>query len=146
MSSTGAVAASTNDGSIVFYASPSLHGTVQRIAGAGAIDQFAFSADGHLLVARGADGSVRLVDMDQHATLGDPIGIQGVPNPKLALSPDGSELALPDPRGILLWDLRPSSWAAAACTFVGRDLTRQEWRTYLAGLGSYHASCPTPAA
>ena len=84
--------------------------------------------------------------MGQQAPLGDPISINGRSMPNLALSPDGSELALPDPRGILVWDLRPASWVAAACRVVGRELTPQEWSTYFEGLGSYHPSCPKRAA
>ena len=146
VSPTGAVAASADDGSIVFYDSPNLRGTGQHLPGTGAIHQFAYSRNGQLLVARGVDNRVHVVDMGQQARVGDPISINGPLDANLALSPDGSELALPDPSGILVWDLRPASWVAAACRVVGRELTPQEWSTYFEGLGSYHPSCPKRAA
>jgi DNA-binding SARP family transcriptional activator/WD40 repeat protein len=146
VSPTGVVAASTDDGNVVFYDSPSLRGTGQRIEGTGLIHQFAYSGDGQVLVIRGVDNRVRLVDMRQQVPVGDPISINGPLDANLALSPDGSQLALPDPRGILVWDLRSASWTAAACQVAGRELTAQEWGTYFEGLGRYHLSCPKRAA
>ena len=77
VSPAGTVAASTSEGTIAFYDVSTLRGTGQPITGVGDVDQFAFSDDGRLLVARGRDGRVLVVDMTQHALLGDPIPIQG---------------------------------------------------------------------
>ena len=141
VSPAGVIAGSTNENTIVFLSPTTLRPIDQPIAGVGDVVQFAFSRDGQLLATHGSDGRVLLVDMREHVSLGDPLAIQALPDQNVALSPDGSRLALPDPLGILVWQLRPSAWMAAACGVVGRDLTSREWRTYLAGLGSYHASC-----
>jgi WD40 repeat protein len=146
VSPTGAVAASTVRGDITFYASPALRRAGQRIAGTGDINQFAFSQDGGLLAARGADNRVHVIDMSRETPLGDPISIAGSTGADVALSPDGSELVVPDPRGLVVWQLRPASWVVAACQVVDRDLTPQEWSAYFKGLGGYHPSCPKRAA
>ena len=54
-----------------------------------------------------------------------------------AFSPDGTHLVTAGPAGAsAIWDLRPGTWAKAACSLVSRDLTsanehplRTEWRT-----------------
>ena len=66
---------------------------------------------------------------------------QGV---RTALRADGAVVAIETPRadGIELWDLDPARWVAAACALAGRNLTREEWDTFLGGLGPYEATCP----
>ena len=61
--------------------------------------------------------------MTQQALLGDPIPIKATLDMNVALSHDGSELAVPGPHGILVWQLRAASWVKAACGIVGRELT-----------------------
>ena len=59
------------------------------------------------------------------------------------LRPDGLEMVLGGgERGLAVWDLDPSHWVAAACRLAGRNLTRDEWDTYLSDLGSYRSTCP----
>ena len=49
-----------------------------------------------------------------------------------AFSADGSQLRVSrDDGSVLTWDLDPASWVATACRLAGRDLTQEEWRTYL---------------
>lgn len=66
-----------------------------------------------LLAIRGGGGSVRLVDVDERVQLGDPfeLGDEAAP---IALRPDGLELALPSPHGVVLWSLDTSHWVDAA--------------------------------
>ena len=33
-------------------------------------------------------------------------------------------------------------WRAAACAVAGRNLTRDEWATYLGDIATYRATCP----
>jgi hypothetical protein len=62
-----------------------------------------------------------------------------------AFSRDGRTLFTPVVDGsILRWDLRPSSWVAAACRLVGRNLTRAEWRQHV-GTRTYRETCAVRA-
>ena len=142
VSPTNVVATATTDGALAFYDIRTLRPSGPSLPGTGGIRQFSFDADGGLLAVAGLDGRVRLVDMNQHAQLGDPIDLGASADQSIALRPDGAALALPSPAGTVIWQLRPQIWARAACQFAGRNLTPQEWRTYLAGLGDYVATCP----
>ena len=51
-----------------------------------------------------------------------------------AFSKDDRQLVFAGITGsVLTWRLDHRSWVAAACRLAGRDLTHQEWRTYLPG-------------
>ena len=39
------------------------------------------------------------------------------------------------------WSLRTDDWITAACTIVGRDLTRTEWNRYIGVSVPYHRTC-----
>ena len=57
------------------------------------------------------------------------------------LRPDGLEIALSMPEGVVVWDIDPDHQFEFACRIAGRDLTDSEWRTYLAGLGQRQSTC-----
>lgn len=142
LSPRGLVVGSRSDGRLGFYRPRNLHTVGRPVPGTpGVVQQFAFSRDGRLLAARGRDGSVRLVDLAARIQLGEPISIDSSGDPSIALRPDGLRLTQPSRRGILEWDLRPSRWQRAACQFAGRELTHEEWRTYLSPLGAYRTVC-----
>ncbi|MGZ4615387.1 MAG: WD40 repeat domain-containing protein, partial [Actinomycetes bacterium] len=140
ISPTGVVAGSTRDGRLSFYEPRTLRPFGASLPGApGPVEQFEFTRAGNLLATRGSDGAVRLIDTTRRIELGEPIQLTGPPGQTIALRGDGAALAVPDPRGIQVWDLRPGRWAKAACEFAGRSLTRTEWTTYLAG--RYRPAC-----
>ena len=142
VSPAGVVVASHPDGGLIFLDLHTLRPDGGPLPDApGIIEQFAFSRDGRLLAARGPDGAVRLVDMAGRTLLGEPIVVNVKDDQTIALRPDGRALAQPDPRGILIWDLRPVRWQAAACHLAGRDLTHEEWQTYLSAVGNYRTTC-----
>ena len=141
VSPLGVVTASSADGRLGFYKFPSLRPTGSLPGTPGVVQQFAFSRDGRLFVARGGDDAVRLVDMASRTQIGESIKILADGPRDIALRPDGMELAEPTSRGIALWDLQPQRWLTAACRFAGRNLTREEWTTYLPSLGNYHRTC-----
>ena len=99
-----------------------------------------FSADGSLLTASNP-GHAQLFDVAAHTPVGDPITQGG----KTALRPDGHELAVATPTGTVLWDLDPQHWLTAACQVAGRNMTPQEWTTYIGDLAPYRQTCPAPA-
>ena len=138
----GVVAASGLDGSLTFLHERSLRPEGRALSDApGTIEQFAFSGDGSLLAARGSDGNVRLIDMTNRTQLGGPIVVNGEGDHSIAFRPDGRALAQPSRNGVLIWDLRPTTWMIAACQLAGRDLSRHEWQTYLSAAGDYQRTC-----
>ena len=44
--------------------------------------------------------------------------------------------------GAQLWDLDPEHWVTAACRMAGRNLTEQEWDSYIGDLATYGETCP----
>ncbi len=110
------------------------------------------SADGRILSTYSLDNTVTLYDLVGGVQLGDPIPVWGEWNYPMGLvysgvlRADGAELAVNVPAGIAVWDLRPSSHADAACAMAGRDLTRDEWLSYLGDLGPYRSTCGFGAA
>ena len=98
------------------------------------------SDDGTVLLTRDNNDVVSLIDLKAGILLGDPIATGG----NLALRGDGLQAATdgPDGKGVVLWDLNPEHWVTAACAIGGRNLTRQEWATYIGDLGDYRATCP----
>jgi WD40 repeat protein len=41
------------------------------------------------------------------------------------------------------WSMNVDNWVKAACGIVGRDLTQEEWETYIGAGVPYHATCTT---
>ena len=87
-----------------------------------------FSDDGSL-VASVSNGRLSHWDGRTGAYLGSAtVDWDGDP----AFSADNSQLLFAGETGtVASWNLDPVSWVAAACRIAGRDLTQQEWRTYL---------------
>lgn len=118
----------------------------------GGLDTMNVSTDGRTLSTYSLDNTVTLYDLVGGVQLGDPIPVWGEWNYELGgvysgvLRADGAELAVNVPAGIAVWDLRPSSHADAACEMAGRDLTHDEWLTYLGDLGEYRSTCGFGAA
>jgi hypothetical protein len=86
---------------------------------------------------------VNLYDGASGTRLGAPIVIADDEVAAMALSADGTMLVTgggPDD-GALLWDLQPTSWVNAACAIAGRDLTVDEWETFIGDLARYRPTC-----
>jgi DNA-binding SARP family transcriptional activator len=85
--------------------------------------------------------AVWLVDLRSGAVLGDGLASSSWPYFGAALRPDGREFAYTVAQGIAVWDLDPAHQYQAACRIAGRELTADEWATYLADLGPQRATC-----
>lgn len=108
----------------------------------------ALDISGRRLLALGADDELRLYDLDARVQIGG-----GIPLPfddadlhndghAVAFRSDGFEAAAIVDGGIAIWDLDPDHWITAACTVASRNLTQQEWATYIGTLAPYHRTCP----
>jgi WD40 repeat protein len=106
-------------------------------------NSLAFSPDGSLL-ASGTSSEVILWSAPQRTS----IATLHVPGP-VSFSRDGRILATSSQwnanlimgTGITLWDVSSADWARQLCQIAGRDLTRAEWSTYVAGR-PYQQICP----
>jgi len=106
----------------------------------GAASGTGFSPDGRLLAHSTTDGGVQLWDVTQDAPVASLTG-HSAPVTAVAFSPDGRTLASTglDQR-VILWGTDPQAAASRACTALIRNLTREEWRQFLPGMG-YQETC-----
>ncbi len=156
LSSRDLLATDSTTGQVTFRDVRTLHQVGSPMSvGPGAATDMSFSADGSLLMTLWSDRTVRLIDAHARVALGDSIDLAlplAADAPKdladsdwfaAALRHDGRQLAIGG-RGtaITLWDLDVNDWARDACRVAGRNLTREEWQTYLGSLGPYHVTCP----
>jgi WD40 repeat protein len=117
-------------------------GSPVRVA-AGPVAAIALDPAGTLFATSSlAEGDVRLWRLNLQQFGGS------FPGPAFALTntsftADGRELivAFDDGSG-LVWPVSLDAWTSRACSIAGRNLTRDEWRQYLAGRG-YQATCST---
>jgi WD40 repeat protein/energy-coupling factor transporter ATP-binding protein EcfA2 len=108
----------------------------------GAVLAVAFSPDGRLLATTSEDQTVRLWDTKTRKAHGQPLTghtdwVWGV-----AFSPDGRLLATSSAdQTARLWNPAFTSWLAAGCKTVNRNLTEREWNQFAQGL-PYERTCP----
>jgi class 3 adenylate cyclase/WD40 repeat protein/type II secretory pathway pseudopilin PulG len=110
----------------------------------GFMGQRSLSSDGNTLLGEGNDGSVSLYDLPTGSRLGDPFRPADALGGPISLRGDGMRASTMGPTGTVgvLWDLNPDHWVSAACALAGRNLTQQEWTTYVGDLGLYRLTCP----
>ncbi len=115
---------------------------VGTIAGAaGGLHAPSLSRDARTLLVMAADGTALLYDAPTGTRIGDPLRTDGQTLGVGVLRPDGREMAVSMPDGVMLWDLDPEHQFEYACQLAGRDLTEDEWNTYLADLGDPQSTC-----
>jgi WD40 repeat protein len=81
-------------------------------------------------------GSAQLYDL----VANEPVGVPYASPGGVSLTLDGTHLLLGGPDGVVVWDLDPDRWEAAACRMAARELTALEWQTYFPGRAP-HATC-----
>ena len=140
------VSGSRGDHSLVDPATLEVVGTLP--ASRGRFTDIALDTGSDRLLTLGADNEIRLYDIAARLQLG--VGLRFSPTiPSnnrslrgLGLRPDGRQAAFDTPGGIAVWDLDPDHWMQAACELASRNLTREEWDTYIRASAAYHATCP----
>lgn len=115
---------------------------VETIAGAaGRFEHPSPSNDARLLLVTVGDDTVFLYDTATGTQIGEAFPTDGQPLPQGYLRPDGLEMALSMPEGVVVWDIDPEHQFEFACRLAGRDLTDTEWRTYLGDAGAPQSTC-----
>jgi DNA-binding SARP family transcriptional activator/WD40 repeat protein len=117
-------------------------GETRALEGGEAVTNLGFARDGSMLVITGADGTVRLYDLDRDAPAG------------LVWDGTGSVFSSPswyDPETDSVWvatsgllmeiPLDPQRWVEQACDLVGRDLTEDEWERWIPGDDPPRSAC-----
>jgi len=145
VSPTGTVVGTSVDGTIAIYDPTTLAKSATLPGARGFIQNLFFSADGATLVGAGNDGSVSVYDLATHTRIGDAVDFDRGNGTPTALRTDGGMLALETAHddAVELWDLDPAHWSAAACVVAGRNLTHEEWATYIGDLATYAPTCPS---
>jgi WD40 repeat protein len=97
----------------------------------GEVNSMQFSREGSLLLVTANDETASLYDVRSGLRLGDPIHTSAPLIVPGFLRPDGEALALTQTDGVAVWDLDPRRQFEAACRVAGRELSAEEWSTYV---------------
>jgi DNA-binding SARP family transcriptional activator/tRNA A-37 threonylcarbamoyl transferase component Bud32/WD40 repeat protein len=110
----------------------------------GAIQELYGTTDGSMIATRGGDGNVSLFDVATGARIGP--ALTATPDDQLlmSLAVDGTALTYGGGlhSAIKVVDLAPDAWIEASCRVAGRNLTAEEWATYIGELARYTPTCP----
>jgi WD40 repeat protein len=98
----------------------------------GGFTSLAFDPSGEVLAAGTGLGEVIMLDFETLSYYGSSFRGGAGAVTALAFSPDGMVLAFGTDGGtVSVWDLDVAHWIARACELAGRNLTLDEWDTYI---------------
>ena len=99
----------------------------------GLVGSVSFDPSGKTLATVSSDGNFRIWDVASRKLIGAPL--PGAGNGGWGtFFPDGKHVIAGFFSGIgVIWNVDPTAWAARACSVAHRNLTREEWHTYVSG-------------
>jgi len=106
----------------------------------GKVNDVVFSPDGEWVASAGDDRTARVWDVET----GEEIArmTQGGPVASVAFSPDGQRLATGSWDGTArVWKIESENLVADACTRLSRNLTWDEWMSYIGEEEAYQRTC-----
>ena len=98
--------------------------------------ELVFTPDGRTLTVT-ANGRLRLYDVASHASIGPAVDVEEFSYTPL---PDSRSILMQRDGAIVELGLEPATWLEQACRAAGRNLTSEEWATYIGG--TPRATCP----
>ena len=142
---------STVDGDVTIRDPATGKPTAPEMAGAiGRTNNLQVSNDNKRILVVTWGGAAHVYDVESTRQIGRTLQVAleaNVAHIGGTLRPDGRQLAVATEHGVQLWDLDPDAWREAACRLAGRNLTRDEWESYIPEGEPYRATCPQwPAA
>ncbi len=135
----------SNGGELTHYDLESLEPIRTFDGSLGFVQEIISTADGSLILTRGAEGWANLYDVASGIRLGAPIPIPDEDELQaVSMALDGSRMAIGGgiQNGYQIWDLDPDHWVEAACRLAGRNLTEEEWAANIGDLAEYRPTCP----
>jgi DNA-binding SARP family transcriptional activator/WD40 repeat protein len=128
-------------GSITQYDLTTLEPIAELPGARGEVNSLQWSEDERVLLATSNDQTVSVFDVASWTRIGDPIPTDAPFIFPGHLRPDGGAVTVTVREGVAVWDIGPDRLAEAACRMAGRNLTENEWETYLGSLGEYRETC-----
>jgi len=110
------------------------------------VESLAYSHNGTMIASVNQDQTLTLWDAKTGQRIGNPLELPMgdflfSENNRVAFSPDDKWIATGGNFGVVLSDVRLETWQEEACHIANRNLTLEEWVTYLGDL-PYQKTCP----